>query len=41
MQSGRSKKEGSPIEDQKSQLTFTPEISQILDHHPGRLYQMI
>jgi hypothetical protein len=29
------------LEDQQSQLTWTPEISQILELQPGSIYQLI
>jgi hypothetical protein len=33
--------EGNPEEDQQSQLIWTPEISQTLDHHTGSIHQLI
>jgi hypothetical protein len=30
--------EGDPFEDQQSQLTWTPRISQTLDHQPGSIH---
>ena len=37
----KAKEEGDPIEDQQSQLTCTPGISQILGHQPGSIHQLV
>jgi hypothetical protein len=39
--SRRKLKEGYPVGDQQSQLTWIPEISQTLDHQPGSIHQLI
>jgi hypothetical protein len=33
--------EGDPTEDQQSQLTWTPEISQTLSHQPGSIHKQV